>query len=86
MHGCSFQTSLSPLFDSLRRRPTNWQSLARDPAIAHGDVLDTFRTQGVTQAIASAWLGPAGPMITNDEVAATLRMALTAELSAYPHR
>ena len=65
---------LDPMFDSLRRWPTNWKSLAQDnPAITHDEALDTFRAQGVSRAIASAWWGPAGPMITNEEVAAAVR-------------
>ncbi|MBP0621155.1 amidohydrolase family protein [Cupriavidus consociatus] len=65
---------LNPMFDSLRRWPTNWSSLALDnPSIKHEEVMDLFRSQGVTRAIASAWWGPAGPMITNDEVAAAVR-------------
>lgn len=65
---------LDPMFDSLRRWPTNWKSLAGDnPAITHAEALDRFRTQGVTKVIASTWWGPAGPMITNDEVAAAVR-------------
>lgn len=65
---------LDPMFDSLRRWPTNWKSLAQDtPGITHGEVLDRFRAQEVSVAIASAWWGPNGPMITNDEVAAAVR-------------
>jgi|SRR5215475_12719794 len=63
-----------PMFDSLRRWPTTWRSLARDnPSITHEEALDTFRTEGVTQVIANAWWGPAGAMLTNDEVAAAVR-------------
>lgn len=63
-----------PMFDSLRRWPTNWKSLAQDnPDITHDEVLGLMRAQGVTRAIASAWWGPAGPMITNDEVAAAIQ-------------
>src|SRR5262245_9667772 len=65
---------LDSMFDSLRRWPTNWRALAQDnPAITHAEALEVFRAQGVTRVIASAWAGPAGPMITNDEVAAALR-------------
>jgi uncharacterized protein len=65
---------LDPMFDSLRRWPTAWKLLAQDnPAITHDEALDNLLAQGVTQVIASAWWGPAGPMITNDEVAAAVR-------------
>lgn len=65
---------LDPMFDSLRRWPTAWKAIARDnPGITHDEVLETFRSQGVTQVLASAWLGPAGVMISNDEVAAAVR-------------
>ena len=65
---------LDPMFDSLRRWPTTWKSLAQDnPEITHDEALDTFRAQDVSLAIASAWCGPSGPMITNDEVAAAVR-------------
>jgi len=64
---------LDSMFDSLRRWPTNWKSLAVDnPGITHEEALETFRSQGVSRAIASAWWGPAGPMISNDEVAAAV--------------
>lgn len=65
---------LDPMFDSLRRWPTAWRTLAQDnPDISHDEALKTFREQGVTRTIASAWWGPAGPMITNDEVAAAVK-------------
>lgn len=65
---------LDPMFDSLRRWPTLWKSLANDnPAVTHAEALETFRTQGVKKVIASAWWGPDGPMITNDEVAGAVR-------------
>lgn len=61
---------LDPMFDSLRRWPTAWRTLAQDnPDVSHSDVLGTFRAQGVSKVLASAWWGPSGPMITNDEVA-----------------
>jgi hypothetical protein len=57
---------LNPMFDSLRRWPTNWKSLAENnPAIRHDQVLAEFRDQGVKQVITSAWWGPSGPMNTN---------------------
>lgn len=61
---------LDPMFDGLRRWPTHWRSLAQEnPGITHDEALATFRAQGVQRVLASAWWGPAGPMITNDEVA-----------------
>ncbi|WP_342619508.1 amidohydrolase family protein [Rhodoferax sp. GW822-FHT02A01] len=64
---------LNPMFDSLRRWPTAWRAVAKDnPDITHDEALQTFREQGVTRAIASAWWGPGGQMITNDEVAAAV--------------
>lgn len=65
---------LDPMFDSLRRWPTEWRSLAQgNPEITHDEALDTFRAHGVSRVIASAWWGPAGPMITNEEVAAAIQ-------------
>jgi uncharacterized protein len=65
---------LDPMFDSLRRWPTHWKKLAEDnPSVSHAEALTTFREQGVSKVIASAWWGPAGPMITNDEIAAAVR-------------
>ena len=65
---------LDPMFDSLRRWPTAWKTLARDmPGITHDEALTTFREQGVTKVLASGWWGPKGPMITNDEVGAAVR-------------
>jgi uncharacterized protein len=53
---------LDPMFDSLRRWPTTWRSLAQDNhAVTHDEALTTFRTQGVKQVLASAWWGPGGP-------------------------
>ncbi|MGO4004066.1 amidohydrolase family protein [Pseudomonas fluorescens] len=68
-----------PMFDSLRRWPTAWKTLAQDnPDITFEEALDTFRGQGVAKVLASAWWGPTGPMITNDEIAAAV--------SAHPDR
>jgi predicted TIM-barrel fold metal-dependent hydrolase len=64
---------LDPMFESLRRWPTTWKSLAQEnPSITHDEVLALFHAQGVRQVLASAWWGPAGPMLTNDELAATV--------------
>lgn len=64
---------LDPMFDSLRRWPTTWRTLAEEnPGISCDEALATLRGQGVSKAIASAWWGPSGPMITNDEIAAAV--------------
>ena len=61
---------LDPMFESLRRWPTAWKTLAEQPENIDVDkIVDTFSSQGVEKLIASAWCGPSGPMITNDEVA-----------------
>ena len=65
---------LNPMFDSLRRWPTAWRTIARDnPGITHAQALEVFRSQGVAQVLASAWWAPDGVMISNDEVAAAVR-------------
>lgn len=62
-----------PMFDSLRRWPTAWKMLAQDnPDITFEEALNTFGDQGVAKVLASAWWGPTGPMITNDEIAAAV--------------
>lgn len=62
-----------PMFDSLRRWPTAWKTLAQDnPEITFDEIIETFHHQGVAKVIASAWWGPTGPMITNDEIAAAV--------------
>lgn len=65
---------LDPMFDSLRRWPTNWRTLAvTNPSIAPDEVLTSMILEGATCVLASAWRGPSGPMITNEEVAAIVR-------------
>jgi len=65
---------LDPLFDALRRWPSNWRTLAEsNPDISVEDALNELRSQNVAMAIASAWWGPLGPMITNEEVATAVR-------------
>ncbi|EJL87111.1 putative TIM-barrel fold metal-dependent hydrolase [Polaromonas sp. CF318] len=65
---------LDPMFDSLRRWPTAWKTIAQDnPGITHRQALEIFRSQGVSQVLASAWWCPAGVMISNDEVAAAVK-------------
>jgi hypothetical protein len=49
---------LDPMFDSLRRWPTAWKSLAQDnPAITHDEALDTLLAQGVTQVYRERLVG-----------------------------
>ncbi|MGA9700938.1 amidohydrolase family protein [Pseudomonas sp.] len=61
------------MFESLRRWPTAWKALAENtPDITTAEALETFRKDGVSKVFASAWWGPAGPMITNEEVAAAV--------------
>lgn len=63
-----------PMFESLRRWPTNWRALSeRGSAISADEALAESRRQGVSKVVASAWWGPRGPMITNDEVSAIVR-------------
>ena len=69
-----------PMFDSLRR----WtRGQASGPGIAAGDdaewpvqvTLDAMAAGGVTQSLLCAWAGPRGDLISNDEVAAFVRVA-----------
>jgi predicted TIM-barrel fold metal-dependent hydrolase len=62
---------LDPMFDALRRWPSHWRTLAdSNPDILPDEALAELKTQNVSKVIASAWWGPQGPMITNEEVAA----------------
>ena len=62
---------LDPMFDALRRWPSNWRTLAdTNPDISSEEAISELVAQGVSKAIASAWWSPQGPLITNDEVAA----------------
>jgi uncharacterized protein len=71
-----------PMFDSLRRW-TRGQANDGTPGIAAGDTsewpvqvtLDAMDSGGVTQSLLSAWTGPQGDLISNDEVAACTRAA-----------
>jgi predicted TIM-barrel fold metal-dependent hydrolase len=69
-----------PMFDSLRR----WtQGQANSSPIAAGDdtewplqvTLAAMDAGGVTRSLLSAWTGPRGDLISNDEVAAFVRAA-----------
>jgi predicted TIM-barrel fold metal-dependent hydrolase len=63
-----------PMFESLRRWPTNWRALAeRGVAISADEALAGARREGVSKVVASAWWGPRGPMIPNDDVGAVVR-------------
>ena len=65
---------LNPMFDSLRRWPTHWKTIAQNnPDVTHQEALSLFQEQGVQRVIASAWWGPNGPMISNDEVAIAVK-------------
>lgn len=63
--------SSDPIFDSLRR----WShadpggSLARAPELSLGETLAAMDEGGVSSSLISAWVGPKGTMISNDEVA-----------------
>ncbi len=55
-----------PMFASLLR----WTGMAVPDEIPHAFTVGAMEAAGVGRALASAWWGPAGPLITNDEVAA----------------
>ena len=66
-----------PMFESLRRW-TRGQLGAGQPADAEWPVqvtLDAMTAGGVDGSLLSAWVGPHGPLISNDEVAAFVRHA-----------
>jgi predicted TIM-barrel fold metal-dependent hydrolase len=65
---------LDPMFDSLRRWPSHWRTLAdTNPDIAADEALSGLMAEGAAKVVASAWWGPQSPMITNEEVAAIVR-------------
>jgi predicted TIM-barrel fold metal-dependent hydrolase len=65
---------LDPMFDSLRRWPSHWRTLAdTNPDIAADEALSGLMAEGAARVVASAWWGPQSPMITNEEVAAIVR-------------
>jgi len=68
---------LEPMFDSLRRWPSYWRTLAEHaPDTSAEEVLATFGSEGVSRVIASAWWAPAGPMIGNAELGELVRRDL----------
>jgi hypothetical protein len=61
-----------PMFDSLRR----WMGVTEVPEeIPLELTLDALATARVERALVSAWYGPDGPLISNDEVASFVRGA-----------
>ncbi len=61
-----------PMFDSLRR----WLGITEVPeSIPLEWTLDALRTADVDRALVSAWVGPNGALISNDEVASFVRAA-----------
>lgn len=62
-----------PMFESLRRWGAANISVTQEPPIA--DTLAQMDTAGVGKAILSAWVGPQGELISNDEVAACVAAA-----------
>jgi predicted TIM-barrel fold metal-dependent hydrolase len=68
-----------PMFDSLRRW-TRGEATGRAPADATGEwpvsvTLAAMAEGGVSRTLISAWEGPRGSLISNDEVAAFVREA-----------
>jgi len=60
-----------PMFDTLKR----WLGVDEIPDIPLEVTLAALEAAGVGQALLSAWWGPPGPLIHNDEVAAWVRQA-----------
>jgi predicted TIM-barrel fold metal-dependent hydrolase len=58
-----------PIFESLRR----WTGMTAPPEVPVEMTLAALDAGGVARALASAWWGPAGPILSNDEVAAAVR-------------
>ncbi len=59
-----------PSFESLRR----WMGMTEVPAeIPASFTLDALHAARLTRALVSAWWGPTGPLISNDEVAAFVK-------------
>jgi len=65
---------LDPMFDSMRHWSIHWRTLAQQAeGMPVDDAVGALRGQGVSQVLASAWWGPQGPLIHNDEVAHAVR-------------
>jgi predicted TIM-barrel fold metal-dependent hydrolase len=66
-----------PMFDSLRRwtRGLGGPPLAAETEWPVRVTLDAMDAGGVTQALLSAWVGPRGALVSNDEVASFVRAA-----------
>jgi predicted TIM-barrel fold metal-dependent hydrolase len=66
-----------PMFESLRRwtRRDGNLDLARDADPPLAVTLEAMDAGGVAQSLLTAWVGPQGPLISNDEVAACVRAA-----------
>jgi uncharacterized protein len=61
-----------PMFESLRR----WMGVVEVPdEIPLGLTLGALEAAAVDRALVTAWYGPQGPLITNDEVASFVRAA-----------
>jgi uncharacterized protein len=58
-----------PMFESLRR----WGRLEAPPDVPLEMTIGALDAAGVNRALLSAWWGPEGPLIGNDEVAAWVR-------------
>ena len=62
----TLRLAADPMFESLRR--WNRQSVPTEE-LPVGATLAALAQAGVTRALCSAWFGPQGPLISNDEVA-----------------
>src|SRR5689334_5498970 len=59
----------NPMFESLRR----WGRLDGPPEIPLEMTVGALDAAGVSRGLLSAWWGPEGPLISNDEVAAAIQ-------------
>ncbi len=66
-----------PMFDSLRRwtRGLGGPGLAGDAPWPVRVTLDAMAAAGISRSLLSAWVGPRGALVSNDEVAAFVREA-----------
>jgi len=65
------QFSADPIFESLNR----WTGQSEIPEIPLELTIGALNAASVDQALISAWYGPKGPMISNEEVAALVSQA-----------